>query len=1017
MAQELTFSVKRYGPEEGLLTQTAHASALDTSGFRWVATTRGLHRIEGQVASAFDFTESTGLSAHIADVLSMDGGLLICAHGWEQGIDSFESGVSVVDVQSGEARVVDFGAAQVPDNPNLVRFDGDDTVYLVGRSHSLFQIDPESQRAEQVFTGANVQYVEPINDGHLSGRKAFLATTWDGRFQVWYNRHESWASVDLPEYVEVGMANYCIDVTEAGCIRWLSPLDQEVLEWRFNGECRKLPKSMLPGWHDGRLAKSLVLPDRDETWILHATGLEVWQTSEERLLGTCDLPEWGFDITAQVHLSFENEQSVWIATPEGLCHIHIKQPYFQTESLRPDPYEPACRAIQEVAPNVVLVLTDDFTLWQRARDSVTTWPGQHQIADMEIMGGDAAVFVNVDEIHRVNLKTGHTDVLGQTALPTKVNWALTTVPGEDLLVFGEEALQTFSLTSGSAAHHPFEGISDDLAKPIIQCLEWRDETLWVLTTDGVWHWKPGDEKVRRWSPASDQPVGTWFDVVPDGRGSLWFATSNQGILRWQLSDSSWAVLPKRLQGFEERVYGIEVDPLGRLWFSTDRGIAGFDPAPGSEKLRFFGLDDGLEELEFNRSSHHHGASGRMYFGGIHGYVSFDPMSIPLELPEGQSTRIGLIGLSFFSASLGEMTSVLPAFHEDGEVHMDHRDAFLSVKVCPLGRPLAAPLFRYRVKGQTLFWEETGQTEFRINGLDPGQYFFEVEAMGEDGDWSTAGGLRFPIVVRAPFYRKPAGQAAIAFSMFGSILAAGFIRRRRLERANARLEQKVAERTHRLNASLEALRSALALKEVYLGEMHHRVKNNLQVIAGLLELQRSGIADATAQEAMSTAQFRVDAMGRIHQRLIHEAEHSDLEVEPLLRQLFDLLAIAHPTMKVQLALSVTAKRLDGDSAISLGMIANELLMNSFKHAFDAASDSGQIQITLHPTPNPSEFVFTYADNGPGIPPDAERPDDGRVGMQLVHQLARQLMGSLSLTGNPRRLWRLTFLNKKGRKSID
>ncbi|MEL7161972.1 MAG: sensor histidine kinase, partial [Bacteroidota bacterium] len=200
--------------------------------------------------------------------------------------------------------------------------------------------------------------------------------------------------------------------------------------------------------------------------------------------------------------------------------------------------------------------------------------------------------------------------------------------------------------------------------------------------------------------------------------------------------------------------------------------------------------------------------------------------------------------------------------------------------------------------------------------------------------------------------------------------------RRLRRKNTENEQLVRE------------------KEGLIGEIHHRVKNNLQVIASLLSLQRRALEDAGAINAMRESQGRVEAMGLIHQKLYQGNNIAAVDMSEYLTDLTETLLDAYRLDdRVELNLEVDRLQLDVDTAIPLGLIINELLTNSLKYAFPDARD-GKISIDLV-RENAGELRLTVADNGVGAA-DAAQPKGTAFGGNLVELLARKLRGRLEIS---------------------
>lgn len=1007
--QEWNFSVFPFGLDKGLRTQTTHNSILDHSGFRWVSTSRGLHRIEGKQARPVALNEAS--PHYIADVTVSSSGKLWCVMGWDYGIDATESSLGLFDPETFECLA--WVGDNVPTNAKLVRFEGTDDVYLVGFANTLFRLDETTGQMKEVYSEPDVLFVSPVNEGFLGGQKLFLAQTESGSFRMWHFEEGKWQSDSLPPEAELGAKQRCVEVGANGRVCWVGLVTDQLMEWSVAVGFRLLEDNWIQSLDFSQgYWTSVCRGDSDQIWFLHGANVQVFHTHIHQFLGQFELPGYEASPMAMTSFDFEGPNQAWISTAEGLYHVHMVPDVFKELPLRPQLIEPACRAIAEVGKDSLCVLTDNGRLHLRTPTEFIEFQDGYEIADFAATDAGLWSVYGVD-IRRTDWKTGQLEVVGKAAEWTRLNWSVTADETVEHLYFGEHALQVFNIATGTCQRYE---LASSTSETTIQSLRWVDDILWAMTTTGIWQWKDGDERLLPWHPAEAVPVQTWFDLLPGENGMLWFATSNQGLLGWHSQTKDWTQFSLNSGLVDSRVYAVESDQSGRLWLSSDRGLVSVNPE--TQQVRPFGSAEGIKELEFNRASHHRGQDGKLYFGGIHGFLAFDPMktsSITSVVPTG----VGLVDFLLFESESSELRSVRAECHRNNRVTMGHEDGFALIRVCTLGSPFASQVMRYRILGQADLWQESFQTEFRIGGLTPGEFVFEVQVMGADGLWSEENGLRLPIRVVAPLHQRPEGRAAIAVSALFGVVAFGFARRRRLELANRKLEINVEERTQKLNESLATLQETLDIKEIYLSEMHHRVKNNLQVIAGLLKLQRQGLSHPAAKEALAGAQFRVDAMGRIHQKLTHNAAESTIAVEPLLQQLFDLLAYQHPHLEVHLELQIAASELDGDTGIALGMIVNELLMNSFKHGFGEGFERevARIRIDVSEQELKGHFVLLYEDNGAGMPTGAEWVTDERLGMRLIHQLARQLMGRLELKGSPRTQWVFHFLDEQRRRTID
>lgn len=196
-------------------------------------------------------------------------------------------------------------------------------------------------------------------------------------------------------------------------------------------------------------------------------------------------------------------------------------------------------------------------------------------------------------------------------------------------------------------------------------------------------------------------------------------------------------------------------------------------------------------------------------------------------------------------------------------------------------------------------------------------------------------------------------------------------------------------------------------ETLIRELHHRVKNNLQVVSGLLSLQSYRTENEEARLAMDEGRMRVEAMAMIHQKLYMDRELASVDMNDYLRNLANSLAGSYGYTKetVDTRVSIPQNTLDIDRAIPIGLIVNELISNSFKHAFPDQRNA-QVRISLQQQGN--ELELTVADNGKGIPGGQELSDS--FGMKLVRTLVQQLDGSLELSAAAGTHYRIRINNK-------
>lgn len=205
----------------------------------------------------------------------------------------------------------------------------------------------------------------------------------------------------------------------------------------------------------------------------------------------------------------------------------------------------------------------------------------------------------------------------------------------------------------------------------------------------------------------------------------------------------------------------------------------------------------------------------------------------------------------------------------------------------------------------------------------------------------------------------------------------------------------------------ALRTSLKEKEVLLKEIHHRVKNNLQVISSLLKLQSAYIKDEQALGLFIDSYNRVKSMALIHEKLYQSSTLAKINAYDYINNLADNLFRSYSvsSASVELNMEIDRIELDIDTAIPCGLIINELVSNSLKYAFSGRT-KGEININFLQQSN-NNITLSVSDNGVGLPPDFDIEKVNSLGLQLVYNLTNQLDGELEIKCDSGTFFQINF----------
>ncbi len=199
---------------------------------------------------------------------------------------------------------------------------------------------------------------------------------------------------------------------------------------------------------------------------------------------------------------------------------------------------------------------------------------------------------------------------------------------------------------------------------------------------------------------------------------------------------------------------------------------------------------------------------------------------------------------------------------------------------------------------------------------------------------------------------------------------------------------------------ESLKASLHEKEVLLKEIHHRVKNNMQVISSLLSLQSRHLEDPKAIAMFRESQHRIRSMALVHEKLYQSQDLSRIDFGAYLENLLVYLFHAYPlnAKGVRLRTEVDDFTLDINTAIPCGLLISELVTNALKHAFPGG-EGGEILVSIQPCEG-GRYVLKVKDTGVGYPAELDFKASETFGMQLVSMLLQQLDGTIAMTAGPK-----------------
>jgi two-component sensor histidine kinase len=249
-------------------------------------------------------------------------------------------------------------------------------------------------------------------------------------------------------------------------------------------------------------------------------------------------------------------------------------------------------------------------------------------------------------------------------------------------------------------------------------------------------------------------------------------------------------------------------------------------------------------------------------------------------------------------------------------------------------------------------------------------------------------------------------------------------------AHAELEQRVHDRTAELARVNEALleeiserkraeaqiKASLKEKEVLLREIHHRVKNNLQIVSSLLNLQSSAVDDQGTRVVFQESKDRIRSMALVHQQLYQSRDLARIDAVEYLHSLASNLFRSYgiDTNLIRLRIEMDQLELGVDTAIPCGLLINELVSNALKHAFPDGRP-GEVRIELRAREN-GELLLRLSDDGIGFPAELDYRRTTTLGLRLVNTLIEQLGGTIQLNAGPGTAFEVRFAELRYKERI-
>jgi two-component sensor histidine kinase len=208
-----------------------------------------------------------------------------------------------------------------------------------------------------------------------------------------------------------------------------------------------------------------------------------------------------------------------------------------------------------------------------------------------------------------------------------------------------------------------------------------------------------------------------------------------------------------------------------------------------------------------------------------------------------------------------------------------------------------------------------------------------------------------------------------------------------------------------------LKESLRDKETLIKEVHHRVKNNLQVVSSLLALQGRQVHDPETRDFFNESENRVRTMSMIHEKLYRSADLASIDLSEYINELVEELYMSFDisSSSVKMVIEVQERQMDIDTLIPCGLIINELVSNAFKHAFKSGT-KGEFYLGIYFSDDGNTELIVR-DNGPGLPMNFDISKTRTLGLRLVNSLVKQINGKLNIYNDGGTEYKIVFKERR------
>ncbi|MCX2983263.1 hypothetical protein EYC98_20565 [Halieaceae bacterium IMCC14734] len=1006
------FKITRSAISEDLTQQTVRQTFQDETGLIWILTQEGLHRFDGYELRTYQASEENVGSISHNNVRQMvqdtSGKLWIATTGgglnyYDPGARGFKTLVSGGETNSLLSNNI---STLISDEIGMLWLG-----YLDGR---LSMFDPHTQD----FVHRTVFNRLATKNGAITAIAApnplqlWVGTTKEGL--LLYQRHTGAISSSS------GIAGTINDIVRSQITTLHIAPDQTL--WigtsadglfAVNLESGELKNYRpLSGDNSSILSKAVntIYEDHENRiWIGTDAGLSLFNA--EGTFTNFNSKNSNLEEDFIMNILQDQEGNFWIGTHYGLyAGFHSR---FEIFNAHHGLESESITSFAETAGNTLWVGTYDTLYFQNRGKSTfeeaedrffTSEKSPPRIMSLEANGDNLWIGTRTNGVAQLDLKEKNIKHFRQDSSPSRKIGANAIV---DIFLDDRNVLWVSTFGGGVTSIGPndqnsltlsySDTDSDTISSNVVyKTLELSEKWLLFTTTKGISLLNRDTLKVRRmltYSPkaAKDQPH-IIIDAIQDDSGRVWLSLQNSGLLLigepdpnlkvWNVeSVETYPKLPKTT------IYSMQKDEEGMLWLSAASGLARLNP--NDLTLKTFDYSDGLQDNEFNFGASFKDSKGRLYFGGNRGFNRFDPARVVEERPP---PRFVLTNIDI----AGKELPVDVAYANINRLDIGHEDYYINFEFSALDYTEPHKnRYRYKLENFDRDWIDLGaRHNASFTNLPSGHYRLHLKGANSDGVWNEDGKALALRIFPAPWLTWWAFSIYFGFLFWLIWFSLRYYDTYMLkERAN-----ELADVMHgTAEQAMDDLEDQLDIQQLLIENVRDHTEQVMNVVSDLLDKQAEVIDDPTLLELFKDNIERFAALKYLDHHIYYLADRLEVNFHDLVEQLiaarFTSLYVNEASVAVSNSTSTAG--LPAAIAVPCAIIVNELLSNSYKHAFQDGLGIHYVNIVMEENVDLKGWRLEVSDSGSGLPGNVDPAQPTTFGLEVVRQFTLAINAAMTI----------------------